>query len=118
VRETVRAFLPGHDVWVSDWVDARTVPLDKGPFHLDDYVDYVREWVKFLTEKEKAQIHIVSVCQPTVPVLAAIALMAADNDPHQPRSMTMMGGPIDARRSPTAVNNLAMTKPHSWFEQN
>jgi poly(3-hydroxybutyrate) depolymerase len=114
VRETVRAFLPGHDVWVSDWVDARMVPLDKGPFHLDDYVDYVREWIAFLSP----DVHVISVCQPTVPVLAAIALMAANKDPHQPLTMTMMGGPIDARRSPTAVNNLAMTKPHSWFEQN
>jgi poly(3-hydroxybutyrate) depolymerase len=118
VRETVRAFLPEHDVWVSDWVDARMVPLSEGPFHLDDYVDYVREWIKFLSEKEKSGIHVVSVCQPTVPVLAAIALMAAGNEAQRPLTMTMMGGPIDARRSPTAVNNLAMQKPHSWFEQN
>jgi len=112
VRDTVRALLAEHDVWVSDWVDARMVPLTEGPFHLDDYVDYVREWITLLSP----DLHVISVCQPTVPVLAAVALMAANGGP-QPRSMTMMGGPIDARRSPTAVNNLAQKKPFSWFEQ-
>jgi len=114
VRDTVRSFLPEHDVWVTDWVDARMVPLKLGPFHLDDYVDYIREFIRFLSP----DIHVISVCPPTVPVLAAIALMAANNEPERPRTMTMMGGPIDARRSPTAVNNLAMRKPHSWFQQN
>jgi poly(3-hydroxybutyrate) depolymerase len=113
VRDTVRALLAEHDVWVSDWTDARMVPLTAGPFHLDDYVDYVREWVTLLSP----DLHLISVCQPTVPVLAAVALMAANGGP-QPRSMTMMGGPIDVRRSPTAVNNLAQKKPFSWFEQN
>jgi poly(3-hydroxybutyrate) depolymerase len=88
------------------------VPLTAGAFHLDDYVDYVREWITLLSP----DLHVISVCQPTVPVLAAVALMAANGGP-QPRSMTMMGGPIDARRSPTAVNNLAQKKPFSWFEQ-
>jgi poly(3-hydroxybutyrate) depolymerase len=114
LRDTVRALMPEHDVWVSDWVDARMVPLSDGPFHLADYVDYVREWIRLLGP----DLHVMSVCQPTVPVLAAIALMAADNEAHAPLTMTMMGGPIDARRSPTAVNNLAMRKPYSWFEQN
>jgi len=113
VRDTVRALLAEHDVWVSDWIDARMVPLTEGPFHLDDYVDYVREWIALLSP----DVHVISVCQPTVPVLAAVALMAANGGP-QPRSMTMMGGPIDARRSPTAVNNLAQKNPFSWFEQN
>ena len=113
VRDTVRALLAEHDVWVSDWVDARMVPLTEGPFHLDDYVDYVREWITLLSP----DLHVISVCQPTVPVLAAVALMASSGGP-QPSSMTMMGGPIDARRSPTAVNNLAQKKPFSWFEQN
>jgi poly(3-hydroxybutyrate) depolymerase len=113
VRDTVRALLADHDVWVSDWVDARMVPLSEGPFHLDDYVDYVREWIALLSP----DLHIVSVCQPTVPVLAAVARMAS-NGAASPRSMTMMGGPIDARRSPTAVNNLAQKKPFSWFQQN
>ena len=112
VRDTVRVLLAEHDVWVSDWIDARMVPLTAGPFHLDDYVDYVRDWITLLSP----DLHLISVCQPTVPVLAAVALMAANGGP-QPRSMTMMGGPIDARRSPTAVNNLAQ-KPFSWFQQN
>jgi poly(3-hydroxybutyrate) depolymerase len=113
VRDTVRTLLAEHDVWVSDWIDARMVPLTAGPFGLDDYVDYVREWISLLSP----QLHVISVCQPTVPVLAAVSLMAA-NRQAQPSTMTMMGGPIDARRSPTAVNNLAQKKPFSWFEQN
>jgi len=114
LRDTVRSLLHEHDVWVSDWVDARMVPLKEGPFHLADYVDYVRDWIRLLGP----DVHVMSVCQPTVPVLAAISLMASADEPHAPLTMTMMGGPIDARRSPTAVNNLAMRKPHSWFEQN
>src|SRR5262245_49738461 len=112
LRDTVRSLLAEHEVWVTDWVNARLVPLTAGPFHLADYVDYVREWIRFLWP----DLHVGSVCQPTVPVLAAVSLMAARGEP-QPRTMTMMGGPIDARRSPTAVNNLARRKPHSWFEQ-
>jgi len=113
LRDTVRSLLPEHEVYATDWVNARLVPLTAGPFHFADYVDYVREWIRFLSP----DVHVVSVCQPTVPVLAAISLMAARGDV-QPRTMTMMGGPIDARRSPTAVNNLARRKPYSWFEQN
>jgi poly(3-hydroxybutyrate) depolymerase len=89
------------------------VPLTAGPFHLDDYVDYVRDWIRFLSP----DVHVISVCQPTVPVLAAVSLMATSRE-GLPRSLVMMGGPIDARRSPTAVNNLARKKPYSWFEQN
>lgn len=118
LRDTVRAFLPEHDVWVSDWVDARMVPLADGAFHLDDYVDYVCEWIRLLSDPRKPDLHVVSVCQPTVPVLAAVALMASRGEKHRPVTMTMMGGPIDARRSPTAVNNLATRKPFSWFERN
>jgi poly(3-hydroxybutyrate) depolymerase len=114
LRDTVRALLPEHDVWVSDWVDARMVPLAEGPFHLADYVDYVRDWIRLLGP----DLHVMSVCQPTVPVLAAISLLSANEEARAPLTMTMMGGPIDARRSPTAVNNLAMRKPYSWFEQN
>jgi poly(3-hydroxybutyrate) depolymerase len=113
LRDTVRALLPEHDVWITDWVDARMVALSAGPFHLADYVDYVREWIALLSP----ELHVVSVCQPTVPVLAAISLMAVRGEA-QPRTMVMMGGPIDARRSPTAVTNLALQKPFSWFEQN
>jgi len=114
LRDTVRALIPDHEVWITDWVDARLVPLAAGPFHLADYVDYVREFIRLLSPG----LHVVSVCQPTVPVLAAVSLMAGDGEPHPPKTMVMMGGPIDARKSPTAVNNLAMKRPHSWFEHN
>ncbi len=113
LRDTVRALLPNHDVYITDWMDAKMVPVAEGPWHLDDYVDYVREFIRFLGP----EINVISVCQPTVPVLAAISLMAADDEPVKPRTMIMMGGPIDTRRSPTQVNNLATTKPVSWFER-
>ncbi|NBS57726.1 MAG: polyhydroxyalkanoate depolymerase [Betaproteobacteria bacterium] len=113
LRDTVRTMLPDNDVYVTDWVDARMVPMSAGPFHLDDYVDYVREFIRLLSP----DLNVVSVCQPTVPVLAAMALMAEDKEPDLPRTMIMMGGPIDARKSPTAVNNLATKRPYSWFEQ-
>lgn len=112
LRDTVRALLPAHDVYVTDWVDARMVPLSAGPFHLNDYVRYVQDFIRHLGP----DVHVISVCQPTVPVLAAVSLMATANDPCQPRSMVMMGGPIDPRQSPTQVNRLATTKPYSWFE--
>ena len=118
LRDTVRTLLPEHDVWVTDWVDARMVPLSAGPFHLADYVDYVREFITLLTDPQRPDLNVISVCQPTVPVLCAVALMAQDKLPHPPKTMVMMGGPIDARKSPTAVNNLATRKPYSWFEQN
>ena len=113
LRDTVRTMLPDFDVYVTDWVDARMVPLTEGAFHLDDYVDYVREFVGFIGEG----VHVISVCQPTVPVLAAVSLIAQRDEPVKPRTMTMMGGPIDARKSPTAVNNLATEKPLSWFKR-
>jgi poly(3-hydroxybutyrate) depolymerase len=113
LRDTVRTLLPAHEVWVTDWLDARMVPLSAGAFHLSTYVDYIREFIGRLAP----DINVISVCQPTVPVLAAVALMA-ERDEAAPRAMVMMGGPIDARRSPTAVNNLAMQKPYSWFERN
>jgi poly(3-hydroxybutyrate) depolymerase len=112
LRDTVRALSAEHEVWVTDWVDARMVPLSAGSFHLADYVRYVQEWIRLLSP----DLHVISVCQPTVPVLAAVSLLAANKDA-VPRTMVMMGGPIDARRSPTAVNNLARTKPYSWFER-
>jgi poly(3-hydroxybutyrate) depolymerase len=112
LRDTVRTLITSHDVYVTDWIDARMVPVSAGPFHLDDYVQYVREFIQALGP----DVHVISVCQPTVPVLAAISLMATDNDPALPRTMIMMGGPIDPRKSPTQVNTLATTKPYSWFE--
>ena len=113
LRDTVKSLLAEHDVWVTDWVDARMVPLSAGAFHLADYVRYVQEWIRLLSP----DLHVISVCQPTVPVLAAVSLLSANKDV-VPKTMVMMGGPIDARRSPTAVNNLARTKPYSWFERN
>ncbi|MCX7220317.1 MAG: polyhydroxyalkanoate depolymerase [Burkholderiales bacterium] len=112
LRDTVRSLLPQHDVYVTDWIDARTVPLSEGPFHLDDYIAYVQEFIRQLGP----DVHVIAVCQPTVPVLAAIALMATEKDPKLPKTMTMMGGPIDPRKSPTQVNNLATEKKFSWFE--
>jgi poly(3-hydroxybutyrate) depolymerase len=112
LRDTVRGLLPEHDVYITDWTDARMVPLSEGPFHLDDYIYYVQDFIRHLGP----DVHVISVCQPTVPVLAAISLMATNKDPKLPKTMTMMGGPIDPRKSPTAVNNLATEKPFSWFE--
>jgi poly(3-hydroxybutyrate) depolymerase len=113
LRETVRELLRDHKVFITDWTDARMVPLTAGPFHLDDYIAYVQEFIRHIGP----EVNVISVCQPTVPVLAAISLMASKGE-KTPRTMTMMGGPIDARRSPTAVNNLATTKPFEWFENN
>jgi poly(3-hydroxybutyrate) depolymerase len=114
LRDTVRALVPNHDVTITDWVDARLVPLSQGPFHLDDYIDYVTEFIRLLGP----DLHLISVCQPTVPVLAAVSLMSSAKEPKLPRSMTMMGGPIDSRRSPTEVNALAQRKSFEWFENN
>ncbi|HZP67349.1 MAG TPA: polyhydroxyalkanoate depolymerase, partial [Rudaea sp.] len=112
LRDTVRTLLQDHKVYLTDWVDARMVPVDRGPFHLDDYVAYIQEFIRHIGAE---RLHVISVCQPTVPVLAAVALMAAAGEP-VPRTLTLMGGPIDTRRSPTEVNDLAATKPLSWFE--
>ena len=118
LRDTVRALLAEYEVWITDWIDAREVPLAAGAFHLDDYVDYMRQLVRRLGSDARRPLHVMSVCQPTVPVLAALSLMAAAGEPAMPRTLVLMGGPIDARRSPTAVNNLATKKPLSWFENN
>jgi poly(3-hydroxybutyrate) depolymerase len=116
LRDTVKTMLKDHKVYITDWKNARLVPMSEGEFHLDDYVNYVQEFIRHV-QKRYGNCHVMSVCQPTVPVLAAVSLMAARGE-KTPLSMTMMGGPIDARKSPTAVNNLAMNKPHSWFENN
>jgi poly(3-hydroxybutyrate) depolymerase len=113
LRDTVKSLLTGHKVFITDWTDARMVPADKGPFHLDDYVTYIQEFLRHIGP----EVNVISVCQPTVPVLAAVSLMASAGE-FTPRTMIMMGGPIDARKSPTAVNNLAMNKSHEWFEHN
>jgi poly(3-hydroxybutyrate) depolymerase len=116
LRDTVRTLLQDHKVYVTDWVNARLVPLSEGEFHLDDYINYVQEFIRHL-EAEYGHCHVISVCQPTVPVLAAVSLMSSRGE-KVPLSLTMMGGPIDARKSPTAVNNLAMNKSYEWFENN
>ncbi|MGH8857147.1 MAG: polyhydroxyalkanoate depolymerase, partial [Polaromonas sp.] len=116
LRDTVRTMLKDHKVYITDWKNARTVPLSEGGFDLDDYVNYVQEFIRHL-QGIYGNCHVISVCQPTVPVLAAISLMASRGET-TPLSMTMMGGPIDARKSPTAVNNLAMNKSYEWFEHN
>lgn len=116
LRDTVRTMLSDHKVYVTDWKNARLVPLSEGEFHLDDYVNYVQEFIRYL-QQTYGNCHVMSVCQPTVPVLAAVSLMASRGET-TPLSMTMMGGPIDARRSPTAVNDLAVQRSHSWFENN
>ena len=114
LRDTVKQLLKDHKVYITDWTDARMVPLSVGPFNLDDYIEYVQEFIRHIGASE---CHVISVCQPTVPVLAAISLMASQGEA-TPLSMTMMGGPIDARKRPTAVNNLAVKRSYQWFETN
>ena len=116
LRDTVKTMLKDHKVYITDWKNARTVPLSDGSFSLDDYVNYVQEFIRHL-QGIYGNCHVISVCQPTVPVLAAISLMASRGET-TPLTMTMMGGPIDARKSPTAVNNLATNKSYEWFENN
>ncbi len=114
LRDTVRTLLREHKVYITDWVDARMIPASTGKFGLDDYVAYIEEFIRHIGARE---LHVISVCQPTVPVLAAVSLMAARGE-DTPRSLTMMGGPIDPRRSPTSVDNLATKQPLSWFRGN
>ena len=112
LRDTVRTLLQDHKVYITDWIDARNVPVEDGNFGLDDYVHYIQEFIRTIGAKD---LHVISVCQPTVPTLGAISLMASAGEAI-PASMIMMGGPIDARKSPTAVNNLADQKSYRWFE--
>ena len=114
LRGTVERMLERHVVFVTDWADAKLVPLDAGRFDLDDYIDYL---VGYL-EHVGPGAHMIAVCQPSVPALAATALMAADKHPCRPLSLTLMGGPIDTRESPTAVNDHAVARPYVWFEHN
>ena len=114
LRGTVQRMVEHHQVWITDWADARLVPISAGRFDLDDYIDYLIEFLQFLGPGT----HMLAVCQPSVPAFAATAVMAAEDDPCRPKSLTMMGGPIDTRASPTSVNDLAMDKPLSWFENN
>jgi len=118
LRGTVERMLPKHDVFITDWRDAKLVPQDEGSFDLDDYVDYLIEFCEQVAEVTGKRPHMLAVCQPSVPAFAATALMNADKNPARPKSLTMMGGPIDTRRAPTAVNTLATERPHGWFQQN
>lgn len=114
LRDTVKTLLRDHKVYITDWIDARMVPVGEGAFTLDDYVAYIQEFIRLIGAEN---LHVISVCQPTVPVLAAVSLMAARGEA-TPRSLVMMGGPIDTRESPTQVNDLAVHKPLWWFEGN
>ncbi len=114
LRGTVETFLPDHEVYITDWTDARMVPVSKGAFDLDDYIDYVIDILHHLGP----QTHVVAVCQPSVPVLAAVALMSEESDPDVPATMTLMGGPIDTRINPTVVNGLAEHRDIDWFRRN
>ena len=114
LRGTVERMIPDHEVYITDWRDAKAVPLSEGRFDLDDYIDYLMAFMEHLGPRA----HMLAVCQPSVPCLALAALMSADKHPCRPRTLTMMGGPIDTREAPTAVNTMATQRPHSWFRQN
>jgi poly(3-hydroxybutyrate) depolymerase len=118
LRGTVERLLPSFDVYITDWRDAKSVPLSEGHFNLDDYIDYVIEFLELIGTKTGDRPHMLAVCQPAVPAFAATALMDEDKNPWRPRTLTMMGGPIDTRKAPTAVNTLATQRPFSWFENN
>ena len=114
LRGTVRSMLPEHDLYITDWRDARNIPLIYGSFGFEDYVDYVIDFIRHLGPNT----HVIAVCQPAVPALVATAVMAGANDPAQPASLTLMGGPIDTRRNPTEVNKLAQSQDLDWFQRN
>lgn len=114
LRGTVERMLPKHDVWITDWADARNVSMDEGRFDLDDYIDYLIDWLGHIGPGA----HMLAVCQPSVPAYAAVCLMSATDSPDLPASLTMMGGPVDTRKTPTAVNDMATERPLPWFEQN
>ena len=118
LRGTVERLLPGNDVYITDWRDAKLVPLSEGSFDLDDYIDYLIEFLELIGERTGERPHMLAVCQPSVPAFAATAIMNAGKNRWRPKTLTMMGGPIDTRQAPTAVNTLATQRPFSWFEQN
>jgi poly(3-hydroxybutyrate) depolymerase len=118
LRGTVARMLPKHDVFITDWQDAKLVPLSEGSFDLDDYIDYLIEFAQRVHEQTGKRPHMLAVCQPSVPAYAATALMNADKHPARPKTLTMMGGPVDTRHAPTAVNTMATERPHAWFQRN
>ena len=114
LRGTVKGLLPHFDVYITDWRNASDVPVSHGTFDLDDYIEYVMEFIRAI----KGDVHVMAVCQPAVPVMAAVSLMSSEKDPKTPKSMILIGGPIDTRKNPTAVNKLAEDRPIEWFENN
>ncbi|MCM8556464.1 polyhydroxyalkanoate depolymerase [Sphingomicrobium sediminis] len=118
LRGTVERMLPGHEVYITDWADAKTVPLSDGAFDLDSYIDYLIEFLEAIHAETGKVPHMLAVCQPSVPAYAAVAIMNGEDHPASPKTLTMMGGPIDTREAPTAVNTLATQRPHAWFQQN
>ena len=118
LRGTVERMLPPFDVYITDWRDAKLVPLSEGRFDLDDYIDYLIEFMETIGDSTGERPHVLAVCQPSVPAFAATALMNADKNRWRPRTLTMMGGPVDTREAPTAVNTLATERAHSWFQNN
>ncbi|HTG78197.1 MAG TPA: polyhydroxyalkanoate depolymerase [Sphingomicrobium sp.] len=118
LRGTVARMLPKHDVFITDWRDAKLVPVKDGSFDLDDYIDYLIEFSQAIYERTGKRPHMLAVCQPSVPAYAATAIMNAAKHPARPKTLTMMGGPVDTRKAPTAVNTLATQRPHAWFQQN
>ena len=118
LRGTVARMLPKHDVFITDWRDAKLVPVSEGSFDLDDYIDYVIKFSQRIYELTGKRPHVLAVCQPSVPAYAAAAIMNADKHPARPKTLTMMGGPVDTRKAPTAVNTLATQRPHAWFQRN
>jgi poly(3-hydroxybutyrate) depolymerase len=114
LRGTIETFLPNHDVYMTEWVDARMVPLADGSFDLDDYIDYIISMLHMLG----GDVHVIAVCQPSVPVMAAISLMEAEKDPYVPHSMVLIGGPIDTRINANSVNKLAASRGLGWFRRN
>ncbi|MBB3911061.1 polyhydroxyalkanoate depolymerase [Sphingomonas desiccabilis] len=118
LRDTVRRMLVSADVYITDWRDAKLVPLSDGRFDLDDYIDYLTDFLAAIGAEGDPRAHVLAVCQPSVPAYAATAAMGRDRHPNRPYTLSMMGGPIDTREAPTAVNTLATERPHAWFEQN
>lgn len=114
LRGTVERMVLNQEVWITDWADAKMVPITAGRFDLDDYIDYLIDFLRFIGP----DTHVLAVCQPSVPAFAATAVMSAENDPCRPSSLTMMGGPVDTRASPTSVNDVAVRQPLSWFANN
>lgn len=118
LRDTVRRMTTSADVYITDWRDAKLAPLSDGRFDVDDYIDYLIEFLAAIGAEGDPRAHVLAVCQPSVPAYAAVATMGRDQHPNRPHTLSLMGGPIDTREAPTAVNTLATERPHAWFEQN